>query len=186
MAYHDQYRHDPFNNNSPISAARPPPSGRYNDPLQSTAYDSGFLDQYHQRDGMQQPLLTSGMSPIPPSPGIMHRPDHTQYFPNPSPMNGGMPYHGEAPRRQARRYKTVRKVKLTGGNLVLENPVPTKYLQYVQRRDAHEFTHMRYTAATCDPSKFVAEKYQLRQQLMGRETELFIVLTMYNVSKLKY
>jgi chitin synthase len=96
---------------------------------------------------------------------------------------GGMPHMGDAPRRQARRYKTVRKVKLTGGNLVLENPVPTKYLQYVQRRDAHEFTHMRYTAATCDPAKFVAEKYQLRQQLMNRETELFIVLTMYNVSK---
>ncbi|CAO3642248.1 unnamed protein product [Cunninghamella echinulata] len=185
MAYQDQYHHDPFNNNSPISAARPPPSVRYNDPLQHTTYDSGFLDQYQQRDGMHQPLLTSGISPVP-SPGLMHRPDHTQYSPSPMGGNGmmmnpnGIPYQGEAPRRQARRYKTVRKVKLTGGNLVLENPVPTKYLQYVQRRDAHEFTHMRYTAATCDPSKFVAEKYKLRQQLMGRETELFIVLTMYN------
>ncbi|KAI8098633.1 chitin synthase 1 [Halteromyces radiatus] len=185
MAYHDQYHHDRYGNNSP----RPPPVTRFNDhPLQS--YDSGYQDH---REGMNQPLLASGMSPAPTPP--MNRPNHIQFNNSstmmsggaqpsggymPFPSAGGVPYVGEAPRRQARRYKTVRKVKLTGGNLVLENPVPTKYLQYVQRRDAHEFTHMRYTAATCDPAKFVAEKYQLRQQLMNRQTELFIVLTMYN------
>ena len=77
--------------------------------------------------------------------------------------------------------KTVRKVKLTGGNLVLDNPVPTKYLDRLPNKESHEFTHMRYTAATCDPSEFVENKYQLRQNLLNRETELFIVLTMYNV-----
>lgn len=41
---------------------------------------------------------------------------------------------------------------------------------------------MRYTAATCDPKDFVNEGYTLRQQMLGRKTELFIVLTMYNVS----
>lgn len=41
---------------------------------------------------------------------------------------------------------------------------------------------MRYTAATCDPKDFVGEGYTLRQQMLGRKTELFIVLTMYNVS----
>lgn len=40
---------------------------------------------------------------------------------------------------------------------------------------------MRYTAATCDPKDFESEGYTLRQPLLGRETELFIVLTMYNV-----
>lgn len=40
--------------------------------------------------------------------------------------------------------KKVRKVKLTGGNLILDNPVPNKYLQRVKRRDENEFTHMRY------------------------------------------
>lgn len=78
--------------------------------------------------------------------------------------------------------ESVRKVKLTSGNLVLDNPVPNKYLQRVARKDENEFTHMRYTAATCDPADFEREKYQLRQNLMHRETELFIVLTMYNVS----
>lgn len=75
----------------------------------------------------------------------------------------------------------VRRVKLTGGNLVLDNPVPSKYLQRVKRKDKEEFTHMRYTAATCDPADFERENYKLRQNLLGRETELFIVLTMYNV-----
>lgn len=71
---------------------------------------------------------------------------------------------------------------MTGGNLVLDNPVPNKYLQRVQRRDDNEFTHMRYTAATCDPADFLKDNYKLRQNLLNRETELFIVLTMYNVS----
>lgn len=84
---------------------------------------------------------------------------------------------------QSYTFYIVRKVKLTGGNLVLDNPVPTKYLQRVKRKDKDEFTHMRYTAATCDPSEFEKQNYKLRQNLLGRETELFIVLTMYNVSQ---
>lgn len=48
-------------------------------------------------------------------------------------------------------------------------------------KDGKEFTHMRYTAATCDPKDFESDGYTLRQQLLSRETELFIVLTMYNV-----
>lgn len=76
----------------------------------------------------------------------------------------------------------VKRVKLTGGNLVLENPVPNKYLQRVKFKDETEFTHMRYTAATCDPADFQKNNYQLRQNLLHRETELFIVLTMYNVT----
>lgn len=76
----------------------------------------------------------------------------------------------------------AKRVKLTRGNLVLDCPVPTKYLQNAPIKDSKEFTHMRYTAATCDPKDFATEGYTLRQQLLGRETELFIVLTMYNVS----
>lgn len=41
---------------------------------------------------------------------------------------------------------------------------------------------VRYSAVTCDPSKFVEERFTLRQQLFQkpRPTELFIVVTMYN------
>lgn len=59
---------------------------------------------------------------------------------------------------------------------MLDCPVPTKYLDAVPKRDAKEFTHMRYTAATCDPSEFVSQGYTLRQALLGRQTELFIVM----------
>ncbi|ORX99313.1 hypothetical protein K493DRAFT_129905, partial [Basidiobolus meristosporus CBS 931.73] len=34
--------------------------------------------------------------------------------------------------------------------------------------------------ATCDPDYFLKERYTLRPALYGRQTELFIVMTMYN------
>jgi chitin synthase len=87
---------------------------------------------------------------------------------------------GLAPMRQVRRYNTTKRVELVRGNLVLDCPCPTRLLQAVPRKDGKEFTHMRYTAATCDPSEF-AKDYTLRQALLGRSTELFIAITMYNV-----
>lgn len=92
---------------------------------------------------------------------------------------------GPAPRRQVRRYKTTKRVELVQGNLVLDCQVPSKLLSSVERQKDKEFTHMRYTAATCDPNDFKANSYTLRQALMGRPTELFIVVTMYNVSAIR-
>ncbi|KAF9437002.1 hypothetical protein BGZ76_002312 [Entomortierella beljakovae] len=94
-------------------------------------------------------------------------------------------HFGPAPTAQRRRFHTTKKVKLTSGNLVLDCPVPPKFLQTLKYQDGEEFTHMRYTAATCDPNDFAAEHYTLRPQFVDgvpRETELFIVMTMYNVS----
>ncbi|KAG6002949.1 Chitin synthase, class 3 [Claviceps maximensis] len=81
-----------------------------------------------------------------------------------------------------RRWKTVKPVKLYNGNLILDCPVPPVLLQQLPHGERDEFTHMRYTAATCDPSNFKRENYALRQVLFGktRKTELFIVITMYN------
>ncbi|KAI8368471.1 chitin synthase 1 [Blakeslea trispora] len=86
----------------------------------------------------------------------------------------------QTPKRQPRRYRSTKNVKLTRGNLILDCPVPTSYLKNVSIKEGKEFTYMRYTAVTCDPKNFVSEGYTLRQQLMKRETELFIVLTMYS------
>lgn len=69
---------------------------------------------------------------------------------------------------------------------MLDCPVPTRLLRSVPKRDTKEFTHMRYTAATCDPKDFASQGYTLRQQLLERHTELFIVLTMYNVCYTTY
>jgi chitin synthase len=84
-----------------------------------------------------------------------------------------------------RRWKTVKEVQLFNGNLVLDCPVPPRLLNQIphaQPPERDEFTHMRYSAATCDPSEFYSERFTLRQKLFAkpRHTELFIVITMYN------
>jgi chitin synthase len=76
-------------------------------------------------------------------------------------------------------------VRLSHGNLVLDCRVPPKLLKtfpHTQPPWHDEFTHMRYTAATCDPSEFFDQRFTLRQPLFSqpRHTELFIVVTMYN------
>lgn len=72
--------------------------------------------------------------------------------------------------------------RLFHGNLVLDSQVPSKLLNMCAMRTEREFTHMRYTAATCDPNNFKDEGFTLRQIQYEppRRTELFIVMTMYN------
>lgn len=87
------------------------------------------------------------------------------------------------PVRQVRRYKTVKRlVQIPQGKLVLNCPVPIQYLERVPLRDPKEFNMMRYTAITCDPNEFHQKNYTLRQEIMNRETEIAICITMYNVS----
>ncbi|CAO3670727.1 unnamed protein product [Rhizopus stolonifer] len=163
-------------------------------PLQDTQFShqppvhrSPFEDPYpeDQPHYDQQPLLNSA-PPYPPTNFPTSPMDSSPYPPSPvvpvtfnDPPSPNMHY-GQAPTRQPRRYKTTRQVKLTKGNLVLDCPVPTTYLNDVPIKDGKEFTHMRYTAATCDPKEFAANGYTLRQPMLERKTELFIVLTMYN------
>ncbi|KAJ1920657.1 hypothetical protein H4219_001216 [Mycoemilia scoparia] len=95
-----------------------------------------------------------------------------------------------APPEGARRYedynqqrsRQLRQVALTSGNLVLDCPVPKKVLEMgrPEFRSQPECTHLRYTACTSDPNHFANNKYVLRQAMYLRQTELFIVLTMYN------
>lgn len=87
-----------------------------------------------------------------------------------------------------RRWKTVKQVLLYRGNLVLDCPVPPKLLKQVPHGERDEFTHMRYTAATCDPSEFYEQNFTLRQKLFSkpRHTELFIVVTMYNEDEILF
>ncbi|PSR97018.1 chitin synthase 3 [Coniella lustricola] len=87
-----------------------------------------------------------------------------------------------------KRWKTVKEVLLYKGNLVLDCPVPPRLLSQVPHGDRDEFTHMRYTAATCDPNYFYEENFTLRQKLFSkpRHTELFIVVTMYNEDEILF
>lgn len=77
---------------------------------------------------------------------------------------------------------STKEVQLINGELVLECKIPTILYSFLPRRNEVEFTHMRYTAVTCDPDDFVDRGYKLRQSIgrTTRETELFICITMYN------
>ncbi|KAK4246633.1 glycosyltransferase [Corynascus novoguineensis] len=81
-----------------------------------------------------------------------------------------------------------REVQLINGELVLECKIPTILYSFLPRRDEIEFTHMRYTAVTCDPDDFVERGYKLRQNIgrTARETELFICITMYNEDEIGF
>ncbi|KAI1004532.1 Chitin synthase 2 [Podosphaera aphanis] len=96
---------------------------------------------------------------------------------------------GKQERRGVRQAQMAKKeVKLINGELILECKIPTILYSFLPRRDEIEFTHMRYTAVTCDPDDFVSRGYKLRQNvgLTARETELFICVTMYNENEFDF
>lgn len=84
------------------------------------------------------------------------------------------------PRRGGAKIKKTEVVKLKHGNLIIDTPIPDKLSKLIIRREAEEFTSLRYSAITCDPDDFMQEGFTLRQAELGRETELLICLTMYN------
>jgi chitin synthase len=96
---------------------------------------------------------------------------------------------GKQERRGARQAQMAKKeVRLINGELILECKIPTILYSFLPRRDDVEFTHMRYTAVTCDPDDFVDRGYKLRQNIgfTGRETELLICITMYNENEIDF
>ncbi|KAL8804366.1 MAG: hypothetical protein Q9200_005861 [Gallowayella weberi] len=104
-------------------------------------------------------------------------------------------HYGPAPtgrqerRRGARHAQMAKKeVRLINGELILECKIPTILYSFLPRRDEIEFTHMRYTAVTCDPDDFTVKGYKLRQNIgnTARDTELFICVTMYNEDEIDF
>ncbi|CAG8782369.1 20235_t:CDS:2, partial [Gigaspora margarita] len=76
-------------------------------------------------------------------------------------------------------HKMTRLIELVHGNLIIECPVHPSLLINGPHDDSKEFTHMRYTACTCNPDAFKQEKFTLRQTEYEstRQTELFILIT---------
>ncbi|XRM45897.1 Chitin synthase, class 2 [Aspergillus tubingensis] len=102
-------------------------------------------------------------------------------------------HYGPAPEKQSRRgvreaQMSTKEVQLINGELILECKIPTILHSFLPRRDDREFTHMRYTAVTCDPDDFTQRGYKLRQQIGStmRETELLICITMYNEDEIGF
>ncbi|KAF7197797.1 Chitin synthase G [Pseudocercospora fuligena] len=99
---------------------------------------------------------------------------------------GGPAAAGGLKRNQTRKVKLVQ-----GAVLSADYPVPSAIQNAVQakyRNDlesgSEEFTHLRYTAATCDPNDFTLKNgYNLRPAMYNRHTELLIAITYYNEDK---
>jgi chitin synthase len=109
-------------------------------------------------------------------------------------MDEKIDHYGPAPdgaqeRRGARQTQmTKTEVTLINGELILPCKIPTILHSFLPLRSSTEFTHMRYTAVTCDPDDFVDRGYKLRQQECrpARETELLICVTMYNENEIDF
>lgn len=104
------------------------------------------------------------------------------FDPNVLENGGGNIRYGRIPQRVPRRYKTLKRVELFHGNLVLDCPTAPALLEKLNDRESREMTHARYSAVTSDADDFLDERYTLRQVLFDppRRTELMICLTMYN------
>jgi chitin synthase len=170
MPSHNQYQHlhneNPFDDERRASRVDP-----FQDPLSHTnTLDHPPLQHRSSYQSMEQP------------PQLHHQ--ESSYDVRGSSQDAQPPAVDQG---GLKRSKTVKPVQLFHGNLVLDCPVPPKILNTIPEKE-REYTHMRYTAATCDPADFFEENFTLRQQLYGkpRKTELFIVVTMYNEDDLLF
>lgn len=81
----------------------------------------------------------------------------------------------------------IRKFKLWRGNFVFDSPISAslldKYRLVLKDNTLYnEFKFMRYQAITCEPNELALKNFTVRQlqYLNPRQTELMIVITMYN------
>ncbi|KAH7358183.1 chitin synthase [Plectosphaerella cucumerina] len=177
---------DNLSTNSPFAD---PPRGPY-----QAGGDYAINPEAHH-DGYYNQPYEGGPSPMD-GPATGYDPNaNYDYGEDRRPMLGHQdsqdPYQDQPPAQPAapiKRWKTVKQVLLYRGNLVLDCPVPPRLLNQLPHGERDEFTHMRYTAATCDPNDFYAENFTLRQKLFSkpRHTELFIVVTMYNEDEILF
>jgi len=141
---------DPFNQPSQSSYPPAPPPPRFAAPGPSS-YNPGYDEREFTGD---IPLLRSTASLIgPPEPPQIPGSYDDEEDDTQDELSTNIRY-GRIPQRVPRRYKTVKKFELFHGNFVLDNPVPKKLLDMCALRNEREFTHMRYSAATCDPNDF--------------------------------
>ncbi|GLB35745.1 putative chitin synthase [Lyophyllum shimeji] len=186
MAYHQNdpyYRQQPNNNYQYPPPVVDYPSTPYNDYDGQANWDSKSAKSFNSSHaGSQVHLNPYDMQHAPPVPSINYQQNYPpqQNFQHPGMHNRDQGNTGySVTREKILRRRSVRQVPLFQGNLVLDVPVPSNIIP-AGKHDVEEMSKMRYTAATCDPDDFMSSQYSLRPYLMGRQTELFIVMTMYN------
>ncbi|KIY69374.1 glycosyltransferase family 2 protein [Cylindrobasidium torrendii FP15055 ss-10] len=176
-SYNNQHQ-QPYNNH----VVDYPPPASYDD--HTTNWETKSVGSSHYADSQVHlnPTYDDGL--VPPVPNMPYQQNY------PPAARPGM-YHAPSSggysvmREKIMKRRSMRQVELVQGNLVLDVDVPS---HIVPKQYAHdeEFTKMRYTAATCDPDDFMKSRYSLRQFLKGRQTELFIVMTMYNEDEILF
>ncbi|MBW0460743.1 hypothetical protein O181_000458 [Austropuccinia psidii MF-1] len=101
-------------------------------------------------------------------------------------------------RRRARPVQRgiTRKIKLTQGNFINDYPVPKAISNSVEAKylnqaglNPKQFSHLRYTAATCDPDDFTPRngwKLRTATNSSNNSIELLIAVTYYNEDKVLF
>lgn len=195
MAYrqnHDPYYShttDAYNQYSNTGVVDYPPAQGYSEYDTQNNWDSKSTKSFQSSHAGSQvhlnPYEMSQVSP-PPVPPMPYQ--QQQNYP---PMHRPGMYHQTSSagysvaREKMLKRRSVRQVELFQGNLVLDMDVPTRLVPPGKEHE-EEMTKMRYTAATCDPDDFMKSRYSLRPYLYGRQTELFIVMTMYNEDEILF
>ncbi|KAJ5621661.1 hypothetical protein N7528_006444 [Penicillium herquei] len=163
---------------------------------QPSPFNGPFDDPYASSDSLRRytlqdsgPAVFDGAYQEPAAGGFNGRPSRVA-----SPMSetGSEAWQQrQAPGSGLRRYAT-RKIKLVQGSVLsVDYPVPSAIQNAIQKeyRESEEgfpeeFSHLRYTAATCDPDEFTLRNgYNLRPAMYNRHTELLIAITYYNEDK---
>jgi hypothetical protein len=201
----DHFQHDPeaYASGAQSRASFHPPRSRSPTPgFDDERYDNEHYDingsenmdyanysQMHSDSHVYDPekQLDNFQNPFPYDQGVPYENNDTekdiasQPFLDPDSPVEETRHFGPAPvGRAVRRHKTKKRVQLTNGNLIVDLDVPPKLL--LPRKGIPEMMKTRYTAVTCDPDEFEVKGFILRQNESRRKTELFIVVTMYNVS----
>ncbi|RDW69515.1 putative chitin synthase A [Coleophoma cylindrospora] len=139
--------------------------------------------------GLESSVTSDSRSPLKDRDSYMTQSTYTDETEEKDYEHYGPAPDGKQERRGARQAQMAKKeVRLINGELILECKIPTILYSFLPRRDEIEFTHMRYTAVTCDPDDFVSKGYKLRQNIgnTARDTELFICITMYNENEIDF
>ncbi|KAK0256280.1 Chitin synthase, class 3 [Friedmanniomyces endolithicus] len=145
-------------------------------------------DEYHDR-GYSTTTLEDpgyGQPPRAPSPYERSETGSTEAWRERQAPGGPAAQMGGLKRNATRKVKLVQGAVLSADYPVpsaIQNAVQTKYRNDLES-GSEEFTHLRYTAATCDPNDFTLKNgYNLRPAMYNRHTELLIAVTYYNEDK---
>lgn len=180
--------HDPFADRPHIAFQEAPPSAYAS--TTSLTGEFGAPAQYDDDEVEKVPLTSGGLYPPAPVDPNAYGDPYGRPTSVASSSSGGV--ESAWRRRQTIKRGVTRKVKLTKGNFITEYQVPTPVYSAIEAKWTQsvrttEFSHMRYTAATCDPDDFTeANGYSLRTKLYNRQTELLIAVTSYNEDKILY